>query len=69
MKALYEKTLKKIEERKSTRSIAHSEKDEIVDQFKTLDDYKKRLEKVNNKAEKMFNSMTEIKTSSLLNMK
>jgi hypothetical protein len=40
-----------------------------VEQFKTLDDYKKRLEKVNGKAEKMFNSMTEIKASSLLNMK
>ena len=68
MKALYEKTLKKIEERKQVRSIAHTEKDEIVEQFQTLEDYKMRLERVNSKAERMFNSMTEIKASSLANM-
>lgn len=56
-------------ERKNKTSLAHAEKDQIVIQFKCLNDYKKRLELVNDKAEKMFNSMTEIKSSSLANMK
>ena len=56
-------------DRQNRTSLAHAEKDEIVSQHKCLLKYKEHLERVNIKAERMFNSMTEIKASSQTNMK
>lgn len=71
MQGLFKKTVEKIEKRKlnNKHGIAQNEKNKIVEQYKTLTDYKEHLEKVNKKAETMFNSMSEIKNSSLSNMK